>query len=291
MLEREFVPPPCRVIFTAGRFTEEATDEHKLIQLVRDAGSSPPQSEKPPTMPRSVPLKDIVRVERPPRDLPIPERHSSVDIGEIKALLAQGKTRREVAGKLACSKATVDRHMRKSGVVSPTKNAEQRRKFWTARSVDIADVRRLLAEGKSVKDIAHELAFTTGAVYKRMRIEGEMPDRDKMAAIAPGCVFGWLTIIRESRRGGKEGRIFACLCKCGAVTEAPYKALNRGTRTSCGCKRPQKLADNPERIALACELYRTVGTSEAARRLGCSRTGVRRLLAAGGVTPKARNLT
>ncbi len=153
-------------------------------------------------------------------------------------------------------------------------------------TISVEEVRRLRDEGKNVKEIAGQLGFTPAAIYKRMKLAGERADRSQLD-VAP--TYGWLEVIGEVRREGRKGRIFACRCKCGALTEAAYKELNGGSRTSCGCKRPQKLALNPERVTLACALYRQYGVAEASRRLGIGNTmGVYRLLAAGGVDWKSQ---
>ncbi len=150
----------------------------------------------------------------------------------------------------------------------------------------IAAIRKCRSEGKSVKQTAAELGYKLGTIYKWIARSGDKPDREQLTAVPPGKMYGWLEVIGESRRDSKQGRILACWCKCGEIAEAPYKALNNGTRTSCGCKRPQKLAANPERVKMACDLWRAHGLSETARRMECSHTTIYRLLSAGGVSWK-----
>lgn len=231
MMEREFVPAPCRIIMQAGVFTEEAQAHHLSIELVRPMEPEPTKRG----------MADILsRRERPaviPREVP------------------------------------------------------EKRKVKPHPKVAIAAIRQLRAQSKTVKQVAAALGCTPNVIYRRIAQVGDKPDREQLNAVPPGTLYGWLEVIGEIRRDTKQGRIFACWCRCGAITEAPYKALNNGARTSCGCKKPAKLAHNPQRVKLACKLYRKHGLSEAARRLECSNTGVYRLLVAGGVDWKARKGT
>ncbi len=91
MLDREFVPPPCKIIFTEGRFTELAEEHHKRIPLEREYPAEPPKRDVVGVLRRRGPL----RRERPtviPREVPekrlAPKPAPKVEAPRIKGRLA-----------------------------------------------------------------------------------------------------------------------------------------------------------------------------------------------------------
>ena len=60
-----------------------------------------------------------------------------------------------------------------------------------------------------------------------------------------GQKFGRLTVIGDSGRRSKSGRIFwTCLCDCGNTTEVIAPNLYSGGSTSCGCYCKEKVSSN-----------------------------------------------
>lgn len=69
MLDREYTIPECKIIYSGGEWTEDATKEHRLIPLVRPMEPEPVKREVVSRFRRAEPL----RRERPaviPREVP-----------------------------------------------------------------------------------------------------------------------------------------------------------------------------------------------------------------------------
>jgi hypothetical protein len=59
------------------------------------------------------------------------------------------------------------------------------------------------------------------------------------AAVAPGQIYGRLTVLRELPERSRGGRVFRCLYACGRETEARAVELRKGKIRSCGCLRDE----------------------------------------------------
>ena len=57
--------------------------------------------------------------------------------------------------------------------------------------------------------------------------------------ISKGDIFGYLTIIKETRRDSRGRGFFLCQCQCGNITEVRRDMLTSGNTISCGCKKFQ----------------------------------------------------
>lgn len=124
MLEREYTIPECKVIFTDGRFTEQAQAHHKAIPLVRQMDPEPPKREiialryaerprrqRPAVIPRDVPEKPkkVAAPKPPPAPVvvapPKPKRMERFS-DSVRRWLRDGGYRYCFAGKHAvCSDA------------------------------------------------------------------------------------------------------------------------------------------------------------------------------------------
>lgn len=51
-----------------------------------------------------------------------------------------------------------------------------------------------------------------------------------------GQIFGDLKVVGRSRKGGKMGAYWTCLCTCGYTCEVAASELVAGKKTHCGCK-------------------------------------------------------
>lgn len=67
--------------------------------------------------------------------------------------------------------------------------------------------------------------------------------------VAPGTVFGRLTVIEEvvvaRTSGGERKRVMLCWCECGQATTVPVGHLRSGHTKSCGCLLREPAATDP----------------------------------------------
>ena len=59
------------------------------------------------------------------------------------------------------------------------------------------------------------------------------------ARIAPGQVFGRLTVIRETEKRAFGNVVYECRCQCGNITHVRGSELKSGNVKSCGCLRAE----------------------------------------------------
>jgi len=58
-----------------------------------------------------------------------------------------------------------------------------------------------------------------------------------------GCVFTWLTVLRENGKNKKNEKEWLCQCKCGRYKIATTNSLKRGKIKSCGCYNEKRYED------------------------------------------------
>lgn len=54
-----------------------------------------------------------------------------------------------------------------------------------------------------------------------------------------GKIFGFLTVEKLTGKATNKGPIWQCRCICGALVERASSRLQEGTKSNCGCKRPE----------------------------------------------------
>lgn len=57
--------------------------------------------------------------------------------------------------------------------------------------------------------------------------------------IAPGQVFGRLTVIRETEERAFKNIVYECCCQCGNIVHVRGSMLKNGQVKSCGCLRAE----------------------------------------------------
>jgi hypothetical protein len=67
----------------------------------------------------------------------------------------------------------------------------------------------------------------------------KQPGSGRPPSIAPGQVYGWLTVQADSGQRTTAGAIvWSCVCRCGRTHTASTQSLRRGDVGSCGqCRR------------------------------------------------------
>jgi hypothetical protein len=94
-------------------------------------------------------------------------------------------------------------------------------------------------EGLSSYAIAAELGCRDTTVSRALRRHGIGARMGRPAVVAPGQVYGRLTVLAELPGRTRGRRVFRCLCACGRETEAQAVELRQGKVRSCGCLREE----------------------------------------------------
>jgi hypothetical protein len=95
--------------------------------------------------------------------------------------------------------------------------------------------RRYEVEGLSSYAIAVELGCRANSVSRALRRHGITARMGRPAVVAPGQVYGRLTVLGELPERTRGGRVFRCRCTCGRETDARAVELRQGKVRSCGC--------------------------------------------------------
>lgn len=74
--------------------------------------------------------------------------------------------------------------------------------------------------------------------------------KKKKHNIIKGMIFGYLTIIKETKKDSSRRGFFLCQCQCGNLTEVRRDMLISGNTVSCGCKRFQSKGQKLIKILL-----------------------------------------
>ena len=68
-------------------------------------------------------------------------------------------------------------------------------------------------------------------------------ERLSRVRIAPGQVFGRLTVIRETEERDFKNIVYECSCQCGNIVHVRGSLLKNGKGKSCGCLREEHRAN------------------------------------------------
>ena len=74
---------------------------------------------------------------------------------------------------------------------------------------------------------------------RRENSRGVAKDRRARSPIAPGAVFGRLTVIRETEERKYKNVVYECRCQCGNIKYVRGSELKSGNVKSCGCLRAE----------------------------------------------------
>ena len=74
---------------------------------------------------------------------------------------------------------------------------------------------------------------------RRENSRGLAKDRRARGSLAPGAVFGRLTVIRETEERKFKNVVDECRCQCGNITHVRGSELKSGNVKSCGCLRAE----------------------------------------------------
>lgn len=74
---------------------------------------------------------------------------------------------------------------------------------------------------------------------RRENSRGVAKDRRARSSIAPGAVFGRLTVIRETEERKYKNVVYECRCQCGNIKHVRGSELKSGNVKSCGCLRAE----------------------------------------------------
>jgi hypothetical protein len=95
--------------------------------------------------------------------------------------------------------------------------------------------RKYEIDGLSSYSIAAELGCRANTVSRALHRHGIAARMGRPAVVAPGQVYGRLTVLGELRERTRGGRVFRCLCACGREAAARAVELRQGQVRSCGC--------------------------------------------------------
>ncbi len=109
--------------------------------------------------------------------------------------------------------------------------------------IEGAELRRLVAQGLSCKQIASYYGCKKSTIYNKLKeYNVELPYQIKHANLI-GKKYGYLTPLRYvGRKSGKA--YFECKCDCGNTKEIQGNHVARGRIKSCGCKIGELLKQN-----------------------------------------------
>lgn len=74
---------------------------------------------------------------------------------------------------------------------------------------------------------------------RRENSSGVAKDKRARSSIAPGAVFGRLTVIRETEERKYKNVVYECRCQCGNIKHVRGSELKSGNVKSCGCLRAE----------------------------------------------------
>ena len=74
---------------------------------------------------------------------------------------------------------------------------------------------------------------------RRENSSGVAKDKRARSSIAPGAVFGRLTVIRETEERKFKNVVYECRCQCGNIKYVRGSELKSGNVKSCGCLRAE----------------------------------------------------
>ena len=74
---------------------------------------------------------------------------------------------------------------------------------------------------------------------RRENSRGLAKDRRARGSLAPGAVFGRLTVIRETEERKFKNVVYECRCQCGNIKNVRASELKSGNVKSCGCLRAE----------------------------------------------------
>jgi hypothetical protein len=95
--------------------------------------------------------------------------------------------------------------------------------------------RKYEVEGLSSHSIAAQLGCRANTVSRALQRHGIPARMGRPAMVAPGQVYGRLTVLAELPGRTRGGRVFRCRCACGRETDARAVELRQGKIRSCGC--------------------------------------------------------
>ncbi len=166
MLDREYVPAPCRVLYSSETgFAPDAPDDVKARQLTVPCAPEPPRSERPPVMPRENPQKVTprpkVRVQGDYRP-----RFAHVTIEKIRFYQRRKLGVEAIAALLKCHPDTVYARIREAngGATRP------KRKLTPEQQAEI--VRRRNG-GEKGQPIAEEFGISRNRVYELCKLHAK----------------------------------------------------------------------------------------------------------------------
>jgi hypothetical protein len=90
-------------------------------------------------------------------------------------------------------------------------------------------------DGQSSYAIAAELGCRATTASRALGRHGIGARMGRPAVVAPGEVYGRLTVLSELPVRSRGGRVFRCRCTCGRETEARAAELRQGKVRSRGC--------------------------------------------------------